>query len=130
MSYARSPFFVSDWTALFWLGIFKSAFGTTSRYLEESLQGRIFYVVYEHLVSSPEEVLTELLTWSELSPISPDLTQVSGSVKNYAESFGKYVEEPYHLDRPLTYYSLPNRFEVTIQQNFTWYYRLFYPGRS
>jgi sulfotransferase len=98
--------------------------------LEESLQGRIFYVVYEHLVSEPEEVLTELLKWIELSPISPDLTQVSSDLPNYTESSGKYVEELYNPQQPLTYYTLPNRFEITIQQNFTWYYRLFYPGRS
>jgi sulfotransferase len=39
------------------------------------------------------------------------------------------VEEPYNPQKPLVYYTLPKRFEITIQQNFPWFYQLFYPGR-
>lgn len=97
--------------------------------LEESLQEKIFYVVYEHLMSNPQEVLTELVNWLNLAPISPDLTKINFQVLSYSESGGKYVEETYNPHQPFVYHTLPNRFEVTIKQNFTWFYRIFYPGR-
>jgi sulfotransferase len=97
--------------------------------LEESLQQRLFYVVYEHLMSDPNEVLTELVKWLNLAPISLDLTKISSELPNYSESLGKYVEESYNPNQSLVYYTLPNRFEVTIKQNFSWFYQIFYPGR-
>ncbi|MDJ1170092.1 sulfotransferase [Roseofilum sp. BLCC_M154] len=95
--------------------------------LEETLQQRLFYVVYEHLMSDPEEVLTDLVKWLDLAPISPDLGG-SALLSRSPERFSKYGEEAYDGDRPLPHYPLPNRFEVMIKQNFSWFYRLFYPG--
>jgi sulfotransferase len=97
--------------------------------LDEILQQKIFYVVYEHLMSEPKEVLTELLHWLNLPPITPDWTKINTELIPYTESFGKYVEEPYQVGKPLVYYTLPERFEVTIQQNFSWFYQIFYPGQ-
>ncbi len=97
--------------------------------LDETLQQKKFYVVYEHLMSNPKEVLTELLHWLNLPPITPDCTKINTGLIPYTESFGKYVEEPYQVGKPLVYYTLPERFEVTIQQNFSWFYQIFYPGR-
>lgn len=97
--------------------------------LEESLQQKIFYVVYEHLMSNPQEVLTELVNWLNLGPISPDLTQINFQVPSYSESGGKYVEEIYNRHQPFVYHTIPNRFEIPIKQNFTWFYRIFYPGQ-
>ncbi|MGB7711187.1 MAG: sulfotransferase [Microcoleus sp.] len=97
--------------------------------LDESLQQKIFYVVYEHLISNPNEVLTELLNWLNLAPIAPDLTKINFQLPSYSESGGKYMEEIYNPHQPLVYYTIPKRFEVTIQQKFPWFYRIFYPGR-
>ncbi|MFB2934286.1 sulfotransferase [Aerosakkonemataceae cyanobacterium BLCC-F154] len=97
--------------------------------LEESLEQQLFYVVYEHLMSDPNEVLTELVNWLNLAPISPDFTKINQELPNYSESSGKYVEESYNPNQPLVYYTLPKRFEVTIKQNFGWFYRIFYPGQ-
>lgn len=97
--------------------------------LEENLQQKIFYVVYEHLMSNPNEVLTELVNWLKLAPISLDLTKINLQLPSYSESGGKYVEETYNPHQPLVYHTIPNRFEVTIKQNFPWFYRIFYPGR-
>lgn len=96
--------------------------------LEISLQERLFYVVYEHLMTNPQEVLTELFTWLNLQPITPNLTLINFELSNYSQSFGKYVEEPYNPHQPLVNYPLPKRFETTIKQNFTWFYQTFYPG--
>jgi len=95
--------------------------------LEETLQKRLFYVIYEHLMSAPEEVLTDLVKWLDLAPISPDLGG-SALLSRSPERFSKYGEEAYDGDRPLPHYPLPKRFEVTIKQNFSWFYRIFYPG--
>ncbi|MDJ1173221.1 sulfotransferase [Roseofilum capinflatum] len=95
--------------------------------LEETLQQRLFYVVYEHLMSDPQEVLTELLKWLDLTPITADLGS-SALLPRSPASFSQYGEEAYEGDRPLVRYPLPNRFEVMIKQNFSWFYRLFYPG--
>jgi sulfotransferase len=97
--------------------------------LDETLQQKIFYVVYEHLISNPKEVLTELLNWLNLPPIMPDFSKISTELITYTESGGKYVEEPYHPHKPLVNYTIPQRFQVTIQRNFSWFYRIFYPGR-
>lgn len=96
--------------------------------LEETLQEKIFYVIYEHLMSEPKEVLTELLNWLNLPPITPDFSKINTELIPYTESSGKYVEELYHPHKPLVNYTIPQRFQVTIQQNFTWFYRIFYPG--
>ncbi len=97
--------------------------------LETNLQQRLFYVVYEHLMTDPKEVLTELIKWLNLDPITPNVTQVNSQLPSYSESFGKYIEESYNPNQTLVYYTLPDLFEITLKQSFTWFYRTFYPGR-
>lgn len=82
---------------------------------EASLQSRLYYVVYEHLISEPQEAMQGVYDWLELQP-SPHQPseQVSDRVRSTIE-----IHPPYPV---------PPRIAASLYRNFRWFYEMFYPG--
>ncbi|HEY9658702.1 MAG TPA: sulfotransferase [Allocoleopsis sp.] len=76
-----------------------------------ALQSRLYYVVYEHLMSDPKDAIQGIYEWLELPLAKPDLQLLDSA--------------PLELHPP---YPVPPRITASLQQNFRWFYEMFYPG--
>ena len=95
----------------------------------ESLQQRLYYVVFEHLVSDPVTVMNDIFDWFKLPPhsIDPtDLKPLPPSHNSYQR--GKDRDAMATQIIPPTRYKIPDRYEVNLRNHFAWFYETFYPG--
>lgn len=94
-----------------------------------SMQERLFYVVFEHLMAEPVAVMREVFEWLELEPLTldPDRLEVR---PHESDSYyrGKYPHRTRHRIEPPPRHSIPPRIEADIRRNFAWFYELFYPA--
>lgn len=97
--------------------------------LPAELQQRVYYVIFEDLMSRPQQAMAEIYQWLAVSEhrIDPDNLHTSAHESDSYYRFKYRHRQQSHL-RPPTRHRLPARIEQDIQQNFTWFYRQFYPG--
>jgi sulfotransferase len=97
--------------------------------LDPQLQQHLFYVVFEHLMSEPEIVLQNIWQWLGLSPIPLDWQNLtvhpheSDSYYRY-----KYRHQTHAHFQPPAPHQIPPRIQQQLQEQFNWFYTVFYPG--
>ncbi|MEO0852952.1 MAG: sulfotransferase, partial [Cyanobacteria bacterium J06648_11] len=97
--------------------------------LEDALQQRLYYIVFEHLISDPVAVMSSVHRWLGLIPAPFDpqnLTRLSAESDSYYRY--KYPHQTRDRIHPPPRHTIPTRFETTLRQTFPWYYETFYPG--
>lgn len=93
------------------------------------LQERLYYVVFEHLMSEPDTVWQELLHWLGLPPVSMNWQKLlvrpheSDSYYRY-----KYRHNTHASLQMPEQHLIPHRIQMQIQHKFEWFYQIFYPG--
>ena len=94
-----------------------------------ALQERLFYVVYEHLMADPQDVMASLYRWLGL-PVAPldleDLPVRPHESDSYYRF--KYPHETRSRLAPTRRHEVPARIERELRAEFAWFYRLFYPS--
>lgn len=95
----------------------------------ESLQQRIYYVVFEHLIAEPVAVMQDIHRWLDLppKPFDPgDLPVRPGESDSHYRY--KYPHRTYPRIQPPAAHPVPPRIARELQQHFRDYYQTFYPG--
>lgn len=97
--------------------------------LDEELQKHLYYVVFEHLVSEPQEVMQSIYNWLEMpvAQFNPRQLEIKSRLNNSYNRFKypHYLKSSVEISPP---YVIPPHFTTLIKQNFAWYYKTFYPG--
>ncbi|MGB7057725.1 MAG: sulfotransferase [Geitlerinemataceae cyanobacterium] len=92
-------------------------------------QSRLFFVVFEHLMSEPVAVMKDLYQWLGLEPHSLDpqnLTVRPHEADSYYRFKYRHVTHP-HISPPPRH-SVSPRIETELKDSYRWFYELFYPG--
>jgi len=96
---------------------------------DAELQSRLYYVVFEDLVSNPQEVMQGIYDWLGLPSVDFDPQNLS---VHPTESDSHYrYKYPHHIRSAVTPplpHSVPSRINALLHQNFRWFYAMFYPG--
>jgi sulfotransferase len=97
--------------------------------LDEGIQKRLFYVVFEDLVSDPQRVLREMFDWLGMPAAEVDTNNLK---LQPTESDSHYRFKYPHRVRPRVdvpgAHRVPERIAKQIRRNYRWYYEMFYPG--
>jgi sulfotransferase len=97
--------------------------------MPDSLQQRVFYVVFEHLTQSPSEVLKDIFKWLELKPVPVDRHNLPVT-PHESDSYYRF-KYPHatraSLQAPARH-QVPDRIQREIIKQFGWFYKTFYPG--
>jgi len=94
-----------------------------------ALQQRLFYVVFEHLMQNPQEVMHEIYRWLSL-PVVP-IDRANLPVKPHeSDSYYryKYRHRTYDKIQPPQRHVIAKRIEREIQTKYAWFYKTFYPN--
>ena len=93
-------------------------------------QGRLFFVVFEHLMLEPARVMNDLFAWLEVPPqaIDPQNLKVGPQEADSFYRF-KYRHRTHSTLKPPQRHEISPRIEADLKSNYRWYYELFYPGR-
>jgi sulfotransferase len=97
--------------------------------IDNRLQARLYYVVFEHLMKEPVTVMREIYQWLNLADAPFDSQQLK--VKPHeSDSYYrfKYRHKTYPKSQPPDRHSIPPRIEAELKKNFAWFYQTFYPG--
>lgn len=96
---------------------------------DRALQQRLFYVVFEHLMTEPDAVLRGIFEWLELPPAPLDWQNLTvGPHESDSYYRYKYRHKTHPALRPPERHRIPARIEARLRQQFEWYYRTFYPA--
>jgi len=97
--------------------------------IDKRLQDRLYYVVFEHLMSEPVTVMREIYKWLNLPEATFDPKQLKVKAHESDSYYRfKYRHKTYPEIQPPTLHSIPPRIEAELKKNFAWFYRTFYPG--
>ena len=95
---------------------------------DEDIRGRLCYVMYEQLVSSPADSMSFIFNWLGIGDhrIDPDDLEVKpGEADSYYRY--KYTHRTYKTIRTQEPHVLPFRIEEEILRQFSWFFKQFYP---
>ncbi|MBF2036393.1 MAG: sulfotransferase [Leptolyngbyaceae cyanobacterium T60_A2020_046] len=93
-----------------------------------SLQERLYYVVFEHLMTEPEAVMAGVYDWLgvKAAAFNPQNLTVKPHESDSYYRF-KYRHRTYAKISPPAIHDIPPRIQRELQKNFGWYYQTFYP---
>jgi sulfotransferase len=96
--------------------------------IENSLQSRLYYVIFEHLISDPVAVMQGIYQWLGLpnAPIKPQNLSVKGHESDSYYRF-KYRHQTKNRIQPIVNHPIPARINAELSKNFAWFYQTFYP---
>jgi sulfotransferase len=96
---------------------------------DAELQSRLYYVVFEHLVSNPQEALQGIYEWLGLTPVELDLQNLSlHATESDSHYRYKYPHRIHSTITPPVSHPVPARIQASLHPNFRWFYEMFYPG--
>lgn len=97
--------------------------------LSIDLQQRLYYVVFEHLMTEPQAAMQGIYDWLELpnATFDPNQLQVNPHESDSHYRF-KYPHRTYPKIQPPARHAIPDRIQSRLQQQFAWFYSTFYPG--
>lgn len=97
--------------------------------LPETLQKRLYFVVFEDLIDSPQQVMSGIYTWLGLpeTPFDPQNLQIQNGESD-SHYRCKYPHTTHASIQPPSPHLISPRIQRELQQNFPWYYQTFYPG--
>ena len=92
-------------------------------------QHLIYYVVFEHLMQDPVTVIQGIYGWLNLPPakFDPQALSVKPHESDSYYRF-KYTHGTHTSIQPPRTYTIPQRIQQQLQQQFSWFYETFYPG--
>jgi len=92
-------------------------------------QKGLFYIIFEDLMQNPIRVMNEVYDWLGLNKfeINKENLQVKPHESDSYYRF-KYPHKTYNSINPPTPHQLPDRIKNDIINEFSWFYKLFYPG--
>jgi sulfotransferase len=97
--------------------------------LDEDIQKRLFYVVFEDMVREPQRVVRDMYAWLGLPAADIDTGNL---VLQPAESDSHYrFKYPHRVRRDVSVppeHHVSSRITHQIRRNYRWYYEMFYPG--
>jgi sulfotransferase len=97
--------------------------------IDSQLQQHLFYVVFEHLMSEPEAALQEIFQWLGLSSITIDWQNLNVNPHESDSYYRyKYRHKTHSRLNPPNPHLIPARIQQQLQQQFSWFYNIFYPG--
>jgi sulfotransferase len=95
---------------------------------DEKIRGRLCYVTYEQLVTSPVDSMAFIYDWLGIEDYSIDpgnLGVLSGEADSYYRY--KYTHRTYKTISAKEPHTLPFRIEEAILMQFRWFFKQFYP---
>jgi sulfotransferase len=97
--------------------------------VSKSLQERLFYVVFEHIMQEPQQVMHDIYHWLDL-PYQAFNPQQLPVKKHESDSYYrfKYSHQTRGTLSPPQVHQIPQRIETDIKQHFADFYKLFYPN--
>jgi sulfotransferase len=98
--------------------------------ISESLQKRLYYVVFEHLIQDPIAVMQDIYRWLNIPAenFNPQCLPVKAPESDSHYRF-KYSHQTRERISPPQAHIIPIRIEAEIQKMCTDFYQLFYPNR-
>lgn len=96
---------------------------------DAELQSRLYYVVFEDLISRPQEAMQDIYDWLGVPSVTFDPQNLSVHASE-SDSHYRY-KFPHHLRTaiaPPTSHPIPPRINASLHHNFRWFYAMFYPG--
>jgi len=97
--------------------------------MPSSLQARLFYVIFEHLVQSPEEVMSDIFKWLGLATVPIDLQHLPVRPHESDSHYRfKYRHVTHARLQPPAIHETPVRIQTELIKNFGWFYQTFYPS--
>jgi sulfotransferase len=99
--------------------------------VNEQLQKHLYYVVFEHLVQDPVNTMSGIYQWLQL-PLAEFDPQALPAKPHESDSYYrfKYPHRTRNAIHPPGRYTNPPRIELELKRNFSWFYKIFYPGIS
>lgn len=97
--------------------------------IPERDQSRLYYVVFEHLISDPVQAMADIWRWLGLQEpaFDPEKLPVKAHETDSYYRF-KYPHQTSDRISPPRRHPVPARIEAELQSNFSWFYKIFYPG--
>ncbi len=93
------------------------------------LQQRLFYVVFEHLMTEPQQVMADIFNWLGLPSVTLDWQNLP--IKPHESDSHYRFKYPHNtrtrLQAPAPHV-IPARIQSEIVKNFNWFYQTFYPA--
>jgi len=97
--------------------------------MPETLQQQVFYVVFEHMMQEPAQVIRDIFTWLGLEPAA--ISWENLPVKPHESDSHYRFKYPHltrtHLNAPAPH-AVPARIQAELIKNFGWFYQTFYPA--
>lgn len=92
------------------------------------LQQRVFYVVFEHLMQEPKQVMQDIFKWLEVPKYPIDFQSLSVKPHESDSHYRfKYSHATHARLKTPTQHIIPPRIQAEIINNFNWFYQTFYP---
>lgn len=97
--------------------------------LPPALQQRVYYVVFEHLMTEPVAALQDIHRWLDLKPAPFDPSALPVKPHESDSHYRcKYPHRTYASIQPPQPHPVPGRIVQELHKNFRDFYRTFYPG--
>ncbi|MDD2767889.1 MAG: sulfotransferase [Methylococcus sp.] len=97
--------------------------------LPAELQQRVYYVVFEHLMTEPVAALQDIHRWLDLKPAPLDPEHLPVKPHESDSHYRcKYPHRTYASIQPPQPHPVPGRIVQELHKNFRDFYRTFYPG--
>lgn len=99
--------------------------------IDSSLQQRLYYVVFEHLISSPVAVMQGIYEWLglEQAQFDPQNLQTKPHESDSHYRF-KYRHKTHQQISQSNRHLIPPRIQGSLEQKFAWFYNTFYPSQA
>lgn len=93
-----------------------------------AIQQHLYYIVFEHLIANPQQVLTGILQWLGLPNLELNLDLLKNLPAPYSQP--KYpTDDQRDLLTQLPTYTISPSLDQTLKKNYPWFYRTFYPAQ-
>jgi len=92
------------------------------------VQQQLYYVVFEHLISAPAQVMAGIYQWLELAPAEVNLLQPPIPEVPSFHRF-KYPQQSFSSFQTSTTYPIAPSLDQSLKQAYPWFYQTFYPGK-
>lgn len=99
--------------------------------IPSELQENLYYVVFEHLMEKPVEVIKDIHRWLGIEAQSFDRANLPVHIHESDSYYRfKYQHKTRSSISPPSYHQIPKRINQEINDNFNWFYNLFYPQKQ
>jgi len=99
--------------------------------IDPALQDHLYYVVYEHLISEPEQVMAQIYQWLGLPTVKLDIELLQIPVpENASYHRFKYPNQNSSISQTANVYPISASLDQALKQTYFWFYQTFYPAKA